>query len=61
MWLNRYDEVLAFVYDERLGRSYAALAMHDLGLNVSIIGRLDSCNNLEKLEITSVNADYKEK
>lgn len=57
MWLNRYDEILGACFDVKLKRMAVVIAMHDLGLNASVLGILDENNNLEKLEIKSVNAD----
>lgn len=57
MWLNRYDEILGACFDVKLKRMAVVIGMHDLGLNASVIGILDENNNLEKLEIKSVNAD----
>ena len=57
MWLNRYDEIVGVCFDVKLKRMAVVIAIHELGLNASVIGRLDENNNLKKLEIKSVNAD----
>lgn len=59
MWLNRYDEIVGAWFDVKLKRMAVVIAMYDLGLNASVIGRLDENNNLEKLELKSVNANCK--